>query len=338
MFPPSLGRSTIGVRQYRRATKRRKKRARRLGLTAKRHALRLSPVRHSKSQSTPSLHSTSKPITMPSDRSNRPKDDDSHIIPTESMLTRSEARARLFGMKRRIVDRLLQKKASETGNKERQDTRLLILAYRDMDENGDGSIDYEEFHKALGPEGLNCGLAPPEISDLFTALDMDGSGDVSMQEFLDELMIADKPPAELMIDRGRRLTLDWMERKLKKHHLDHQQDHQTHEDHEDHQAHQAHQAHQDQQNQQDQQNEERNRNERNSYELQASSSFRRSGTASGRLYKVPGEKGEQRRQALKQVWEHPLHSKRPSTSNSEYGNLPLGQMAHSREMPMVPLM
>jgi Ca2+-binding EF-hand superfamily protein len=110
------------------------------------------------------------------------------------MLTRSEARARLFGMKRRIVDRLLQKKASETGNKERQDTRLLILAYRDMDENGDGSIDYEEFHKALGPEGMNCGLAPPEISDLFTALDMDGSGDVSMQEFLDELMIADNHP------------------------------------------------------------------------------------------------------------------------------------------------
>ena len=89
-----------------------------------------------------------------------------------------------------------------------------MLAYRDMDSDGSGSIDYNEFQQAIGPNGLNAGLTPSEIDDLFIALDTDGSGDVSVQEFLRELMIADKPPAELMIDRGRRMTLNWMERNI----------------------------------------------------------------------------------------------------------------------------
>ena len=89
-----------------------------------------------------------------------------------------------------------------------------MLAYRDMDSDGSGSIDYNEFQQAIGPDGLNAGLTPSEIDDLFIALDTDGSGDVSVQEFLHELMIADKPPEELMIDRGRRMTLNWMERNI----------------------------------------------------------------------------------------------------------------------------
>ena len=114
MFPPPLNRSTIGVRQYKRHVKRRTKRLRqRLGATAKNHALRVSPVRHSR---------TTKPIHKSSARSMTP------ALPTTSPpqhRTRAEARARMFAMKRRIVDRLLQKKASETpGNMPiRQDVR-----------------------------------------------------------------------------------------------------------------------------------------------------------------------------------------------------------------------
>lgn len=296
MFPPQLGKSTIGVRNYRRSTKRRKRRNL-LGATARRHALRVSPVRlHSRS--TPSISSIDA-----LDTNTNEKNGSAH-----SMLTRSEARARLFGMKRRIVDRLLQKKASETGNKERQDGRLLILAFRDMDKDGDGTIDYQEFHEALGPEGLNCGLGPSEISDLFIALDTDGSGDVSMGEFLHELMIADKPPEELMIDRGRRKTLDWMERKVYKFKKE-QKEQQERQDHQQHQ-------------------ELKNiltnpsLNEDISHQLQSSYSFRRSGTASGRLQDEEGHITRDRRMKLKREnqWEHPLKSTRPSTSNSEYGS------------------
>ena len=207
MFPPALNKSTIGVRQYKRYSKRRR-RKKKLGATASKHALRMSPIRQS--SSTPELKSSSRSILSSTSQSDTPQ-------PTgpSGHRTRAEARARLFSMKRRIVGRLLQKQAGLMGGaQQRNDCRLLIMAYKEMDEDGSGSIDYDEFVAAVGTDGLDVGLAPDEIDDLFVALDVDGSGDVSVSEFLSELMVADKPPAELMIDRGRRMTLDAMERKV----------------------------------------------------------------------------------------------------------------------------
>ena len=179
-----------------------------LGATSSKHALRISPIRQS--SSTPELKSSSRSILSSTSQSDAPQ-------PTgpSGHRTRAEARARLFSMKRRIVGRLLQKQAGLMGGaQQRNDCRLLIMAYKEMDEDGSGSIDYDEFVAAVGTDGLDVGLAPDEIDDLFVALDVDGSGDVSVSEFLSELMVADKPPAELMIDRGRRMTLDAMERKV----------------------------------------------------------------------------------------------------------------------------
>ena len=221
-YPPALGQNTSSVRQYKRYCGRRDidARSRRLkrkqGLTARRHALRVSPIKRP--------HESSKSLSMINDKNtngghntersrSHSKDkntNDGHNA--ERSRNYSEARAKLFSMKRRIVDRLLQKKASETGNRERQDGRLLILAYKDIDVDGSGSVDFSEFSHSLSE--LNVGLNSTELGELFTALDTDGSGDLSLQEFLESLMVADKPPSELMIDRGRRLTMDTLERKI----------------------------------------------------------------------------------------------------------------------------
>ena len=166
MFPPPFHRSTSSVRQYKRYTKRRsKKRSRRLGATAQKHALRMSPIRQENPVTivNPGKSSARSLLTPSVSASN---------LPSNHHRTRAEARARLFSMKRRIVDRLLQKKAGLMGGTGiRQDARLLILAYKEMDADGSGSIDYNEFVDAIGPEGLNVGLAPNEIDDLFLALD-----------------------------------------------------------------------------------------------------------------------------------------------------------------------
>ena len=103
MFPPALNKSTIGVRQYKRYSKRRR-RKKKLGATSSIHALRISPIRQS--SSTPELKSSSRSILSSTSQSDTPPP----TGPTGHR-TRAEARARLFSMKRRIVGRLLQKQA-----------------------------------------------------------------------------------------------------------------------------------------------------------------------------------------------------------------------------------
>ena len=72
----------------------------------------------------------------------------------------------MFAMKRRIVDRLLQKRPAKRAIASAR-ARLLIQAYKDIDEDGSGSISKEEFVQALGKDGLDIGLKPHEMDHLF---------------------------------------------------------------------------------------------------------------------------------------------------------------------------
>ena len=120
-----------------------------------------------------------------------------------SMRERKEAYSKLFAMKRRVVDRLLQRKAGNGFGNVRQDTRVLLQAYREIDADGSGGVSYDEFERALGPDNLDIGLTPKEVHELCIACDIDGNGDITFQEFLETLINADKPNSKIMLDRAR---------------------------------------------------------------------------------------------------------------------------------------
>ncbi len=115
-----------------------------------------------------------------------------------------QAQQNLFGLKRRVVDRLLQKKAGNGLGKKRQDTRVLLQAYKEIDANKDGGVSYDEFENAVGPNHLDIGLSKEEVHQLCIACDIDGNGDITFEEFLQTLIFADKPETQLMLDRARK--------------------------------------------------------------------------------------------------------------------------------------
>ncbi len=125
-----------------------------------------------------------------------------HMNPSKR--ERMQAQQNLFGLKRRVVDRLLQKKAGNGLGKKRQDTRVLLQAYKEIDANKDGGVSYDEFEHAVGPNHLDIGLSKEEVHQLCIACDIDGNGDITFEEFLQTLIFADKPETQLMLDRARK--------------------------------------------------------------------------------------------------------------------------------------
>eukprot|EP00942_MAST-04A_sp_MAST-4A-sp1_P013141 g13141.t1 len=125
-----------------------------------------------------------------------------HLNPSKR--ERMQAQQNLFGLKRRVVDRLLQKKAGNGLGKKRQDTRVLLQAYKEIDADKDGGVSYDEFERAVGPNHLDIGLTDEEVHQLCIACDIDGNGDITFDEFLQTLIFADKPETQLMLDRARK--------------------------------------------------------------------------------------------------------------------------------------
>jgi len=54
--------------------------------------------------------------------------------------------------------------------------------FRIYDDNGDKTLNQEEFHKAMTE--LRMGLSPEEIHTAFGVFDRDGNGSVDYNEFL----------------------------------------------------------------------------------------------------------------------------------------------------------
>eukprot|EP00945_MAST-04E_sp_MAST-4E-sp1_P001548 g1548.t1 len=132
-----------------------------------------------------------------------------------SQRERVEAAQKLFSLKRRVVDRLLQRKAGNGFGKVRQDTRMLLQAYKEIDMDGDGGVSYDEFETAVGPDNLDIGLSSKEVHELCIACDIDGNGDITFQEFLQTLMGADKPNARVMLDRARARETKFLKESMK---------------------------------------------------------------------------------------------------------------------------
>ena len=58
----------------------------------------------------------------------------------------------------------------------------LGRAFRRIDDNGDKSLNLEEFTKGLSDTGLD--VSDEEAQEIFNQFDTDGSGTINMTEFL----------------------------------------------------------------------------------------------------------------------------------------------------------
>ena len=183
--------------------------------TIHKHALRVSPVRCQTPSTRRSSARSSYVLTertASSQRDHVPSISRAAGSDAELQSMRAEAKRRLFDMKRRIVDRMLQKKAGETLNGVRQNTRLIYLGFKDADADGSGDVSFEEFKKYA--RDLNIGLNAKDIDLLCLALDRDGDGTITTKEFIDALCTADKAPEEDIVCRGRRLAKQNLEARL----------------------------------------------------------------------------------------------------------------------------
>jgi hypothetical protein len=75
----------------------------------------------------------------------------------------------------------------------RQDYHTFGKAFKRMDTNGDGVVDYAELEEALGPNGMNIGLREGEVEGLAREFDVDGNGSIDIEEFFHTLADLDRP-------------------------------------------------------------------------------------------------------------------------------------------------
>ena len=79
-----------------------------------------------------------------------------------------------------------------------QSTRDLFIAM-DRRGNNNGVLDLDEFTQGMARLGI--GLSPKALSDVFECMDVDGSGYIEIEEFLDEL----EPKGDHKLATARRL-------------------------------------------------------------------------------------------------------------------------------------
>lgn len=89
-----------------------------------------------------------------------------------------------------IAQREALKEAEKQEQQRVQTLRKLRDLFNDMDEDGNGTLDMDEFHTALKDEHvlaqfIQLGIAQYEAHDLFQCLDVDGNQELSVEEFVD---------------------------------------------------------------------------------------------------------------------------------------------------------
>merc|ERR550537_241234 len=82
------------------------------------------------------------------------------------------------------------KEAEKQESKRIETLRKLRDLFNDMDEDGNGTLDFEEFQTAiLDPhvmqQFMQLGIAQYEAHDLFECLDVDGNQELSVEDFVD---------------------------------------------------------------------------------------------------------------------------------------------------------
>eukprot|EP00943_MAST-04B_sp_MAST-4B-sp1_P006149 g6149.t1 len=106
--------------------------------------------------------------------------------------------------------------SSETRALMRQDYYTFGKAFKKMDTNGDGVVDYNELAAALGPNGMNIGLKEGELYHLAREFDHDGNGSIDIEEFFHTLADLDAPDKNLtlILAESKKLELETYIKKL----------------------------------------------------------------------------------------------------------------------------
>ena len=104
---------------------------------------------------------------------------------------RRRAHEHLDEVREKVLQKLGQKSAASTAGG--GVGKALWGAYREMDKDGNGTVDYEEFKKAMGKDKFDLKLHPNELHTLAVACDMNGDGTISAEEFVFTVMEAGFP-------------------------------------------------------------------------------------------------------------------------------------------------
>ena len=107
---------------------------------------------------------------------------------------------------------------SESRSLMRQDYYKFGAAFKKMDTNGDGVVDYDELATALGPNGMNIGLKEGELYGLAREFDHDGNGSIDIEEFFHTLADLDAPDKHLtlILAESKQLELETYTKKLER--------------------------------------------------------------------------------------------------------------------------
>lgn len=63
--------------------------------------------------------------------------------------------------------------------------KKVITYFRQIDKDGNGMVDIDEFQMFVSKFAPDCGLSPQAVRDLFKFIDADKSGEIDVNEFLD---------------------------------------------------------------------------------------------------------------------------------------------------------
>ncbi|EQC32959.1 hypothetical protein SDRG_09487 [Saprolegnia diclina VS20] len=92
-------------------------------------------------------------------------------------------KARVAAFQAELSEKLLTKQVSQQvayGS----NSRVLLNAFRHMDQDGDGSLTYDELKAALGRDMLDLDIDPVELDAMISTIDADQNGYISFKEFI----------------------------------------------------------------------------------------------------------------------------------------------------------
>ena len=104
---------------------------------------------------------------------------------------RRRAHQHLDQIRDKVLQKLGQKSAASTAGG--GVGKALWGAYREMDKDGNGVVDYNEFKRSMGKEKFDLKLHPNDLHSLAVACDMNGDGTISAEEFVFTIMEAGFP-------------------------------------------------------------------------------------------------------------------------------------------------
>ncbi|OQR94741.1 hypothetical protein ACHHYP_20042 [Achlya hypogyna] len=124
-------------------------------------------------------------------------------------------KARVVAFQNELSEKLLKKHVSQQvayGSS----SKVLLNAFRHMDEDGDGSLTYDELKAALGRDMLDLDIDPTELEAMISTIDADHNGYISFKEFINYFSAKPEGGERDLFLHGRQRELTQLEATVKR--------------------------------------------------------------------------------------------------------------------------